>query len=215
LVPIPDYQKFNLGSYIEYGLTDRVTLIAQPSLDDVHQGSVQPAAPVAAGTNLGARIGLVSFGSTILSLQAVGHIPFAESSTQTGLFDQDRVPAADLGLLLGHGFTISGMTGFVDFAVSHTWQGDALPDEWHADATIGLRPIPSLLLMLAGDVTVAGAVGASCTYWTNCWSWLKLRSSAVYDLSRNWSVEAGFFATVIGQNAGRELGPLVALWYRF
>ena len=30
LIPIPDYQKFSLGTYIEYGLSDEFTLVAQP-----------------------------------------------------------------------------------------------------------------------------------------------------------------------------------------
>ncbi len=211
LVPIPPYQKFELGTYIEYGLTDRITLIAQPSADVVHQAPAQPTSPAAAGTDLGGRVGLISFDSTILSLQGLVHIPFAASSMQTGLFDQDRVPAADLRLLLGHNFAIGRSTGFIDLAASHTWQGDGLPEEWHAYATLGVRPQPQLLIMLASYMTVAGNVGANCTYW----SWLKLQPSIVYDLSRHWSVEAGFFATVAGQNAGHELGPMAALWYRF
>ncbi len=173
---------------------------------------MQPVPPAAAGTDLGARVGLVTFGSTVLSLQGLVHMPFAAGSMQAGLFDQDRVAAADLRLLLGHGFAIGSTTGFLDVEVSHTWQADALPEEWHADVTFGLRPQPKLLLMLTSYMTIAGNAGMSCaTYW----SWLKLQPSIVYDLSRNWSVEAGFFATLAGQNAGRELGPMTALWYRF
>lgn len=216
LVPIPAYRKFELGTYIEYGLTDRITLVAQPSADVVRQEPAQPTPPAAAGTNLGARVGLVSFDSTVLSLQGLVHIPFAASSMQVGLFDQDRAPAADLRLLLGHGFAIGSTTGFIDVEASHTWQGDGLPEEWHADATFGVRPQPQLLIMLASYMTVAGHAGAACAYWScTYWSWLKLQPSIVYDLSRRWSVEAGFFATVAGQNAGRELGPMAALWYRF
>jgi hypothetical protein len=211
LVPIPAYRKFELGTYIEYGLTDRVTLIAQPEADLVHQASVQAAPPAAAGTDLGARFGLANFGATVVSLQAVAHVPFTKGSQQAGFFDQDRVPAMDLRLLLGHGFSIGTKTGFLDIEASHRWQGDGLPDEWHADVTLGLRPIPPLLIMLASFMTIAGHAKSACASW----SWVKLQPSVTYDLTRHWSVEAGFFATVAGQNAGRELGSLAALWYRF
>jgi hypothetical protein len=211
LIPIPAYQKFELGSYIEYGLSDRVTLIAQPGMDNVRQGAAQPIAPTAAGSDLGVRIGLFSFDSSIVSLQTLGHLPFTSTSMQAGLFDQSRAPSADIRLSLGHGFAIGGMPGFLDVAASHTWLGDSLPDEWHADVTLGLRPQPGILLMLASYTTVTGQSGASCIYW----SWMKLQPSVAFDLSRQWAVETGFFATIVGQNAGRELGPMAALWYRF
>ncbi len=45
--------------------------------------------------------------------------------------------------------------------------------------------------------------------------WFKLQESGVYDLSRDWSLQGGFFETIVGMNAGREPGPMVGLWYRF
>lgn len=216
LLPVPAYRKFELGTYVEYGLTDAITLVGQPTADLVHQAAAQAEPPVAAGTDLGARVGLANFGATIISLQGLAHVPFAAGSRQSGLFDQDRVPAADLRLLLGHGFAIGATTGFVDVETSHTWQGDGLPGEWHADLTFGLRPQPQLLIMLASFMTVAGHQTVPCAYWScTYWSWLKLQPSIVYDLSRQWSVELGFFATIVGQDAGRELGPMTAFWYRF
>lgn len=215
LMPVAAYRKFALGTYVEYGLTDAITLVAQPSADLVHQ-ALAPAPPFAAGTDLGVRVGVVNFGATVISLQGIAHVPFAAGSRQIGLFDQDRVPGADLRLLLGHGFAIGAITGFLDVEASHTWQGDGLPDEWHADATFGLRPQPRLLVMLASFMTIAGHPTAACTYLSCAyWSWLKLQPSIVYDLSRQWSVELGLFATIVGQEAGRELGPMTALWYRF
>ena len=96
-------------------------------------------------------------------------------------------------------------------AVSHTWLGDGLPDEWHAEATVGMRPTPKLMLLLASYATVSNDGGAVFAPWY----WMKLQPGVVYDLSQQWSVEGGFFATVVGQRAGRELGPTAALWYRF
>jgi len=44
---------------------------------------------------------------------------------------------------------------------------------------------------------------------------VKFQESVVYDVAPHWSLQGGFFETVIGTNAGRELGPMAALWYRF
>ena len=35
LVPVPSYRKFELGTYIEYGLTNWLTLVASPSYDRI------------------------------------------------------------------------------------------------------------------------------------------------------------------------------------
>ncbi len=52
-------------------------------------------------------------------------------------------------------------------------------------------------------------------YIIPAYNWVKLQESLVYDLSSVWSVQGGFFETVAGMNAGRELGPVAAVWYRF
>ncbi|HEY5226491.1 MAG TPA: hypothetical protein VIJ06_06850 [Methylovirgula sp.] len=214
LLPVSSYKKFDLESYIEYGLTSRVTLVLKPGVDVVHQAG-QTGPPAAASSDLGARIGLLDWGSTILSIQGLLHAPFASSSKRMALFDEDRAPGADLRLLLGHGFSIARLPSFLDLEASHTWRGDGLPQEWHADVTFGIRPQPQILIMLASYMTVAGNRSADCTSWRVCWMSVKLQPSIVYDVSLHWSAQAGFFATVAGQNAGRELGPTAALWYRF
>ena len=35
LIPVPSYRKFELGTYIEYGLTNWLTLVASPSYDRI------------------------------------------------------------------------------------------------------------------------------------------------------------------------------------
>ena len=44
---------------------------------------------------------------------------------------------------------------------------------------------------------------------------VKFQIGAVYDVSPRWSLEGGFFETIAGGEAGRELGPTAALWYHF
>jgi hypothetical protein len=209
LVPIPSYEKFELGTYVEYGLAERLTLIAQPFFDAARQG---PTSPVAiGGTELGARVGIAEFGPTVVSLQGVLHIPFTTGQLPLGGFDEDNVFSGDLRLLLGQTFEIGGAAGFLDLQGGYRWQDDGAPNEWHADFTAGVRPQMRLLMMLQAFATIADRATAVCARY----SWVKLQESAAYDLSRSWALQAGFFETVAGMNAGRELGPMLALWYHF
>ena len=208
LIPIPSYRKFELGTYIEYGLSDRLTLIAQPFFETARQDSTAVSVP---GAEIGARFGLANFGSTVVSVQGLLNIPLDSRQLPQAGFDEDDIFSGDLRLLLGHTFEVHGAAGFFDLQGGYRWQGDGAPNEWHADFTAGLRPQSHVLVMLQTFATLADSGTAVCERY----AWIKLQESLVYDLSRSWAVQGGFFETVAGTNAGRELGPMVALWYHF
>ena len=70
LIPVPDYQKFELGTYVEYGVTDWLTVSAAPAYD-----RVQTPVPGQSYTGVGesevaARVGLYHTDSAVLSVQA-------------------------------------------------------------------------------------------------------------------------------------------------
>jgi protein XagA len=211
LIPIPEYQKFSLGTYIEYGLSNDLTLVAQPFFDSDRQAtSPTPTRLTTGGTDIGLRAGVGNFGGTIVSLQATAHVPFVTRSPLVD-FDEDTVPSGDFRLLLGHAFTLDGFDCFADLEGSYRIEGDDEPGEWHIDATLGARPRRDLLLLIQSFATFAAqATPVSPTY-----IWVKLQESAVYEISPRWSLQGGFFETLAGSNSGRELGPTAALWYHF
>jgi len=43
----------------------------------------------------------------------------------------------------------------------------------------------------------------------------QVQPSFVYNLNPQWSIQIGGFLTVAGVNAGRELGPMLGIWYKF
>lgn len=208
LIPIPEYAKFELASYIEYGVLDDVTLIAQPFFDAAHQDDTSVSTP---GVEIGARLGLAQFGPSVISVQGLVNVPFSPARLGEADFDEDDVVSGDLRLLIGHTFLVEGAPGFLDLQGGYRWQTDGLPNEWHADFTAGIHPLPRFLLMLQTFATFADRSTAVCDRYY----WFKLQESGVYDLSRDWSLQGGFFETIVGMNAGRELGPMVGLWYRF
>ncbi|REF87746.1 hypothetical protein DES32_1375 [Methylovirgula ligni] len=210
LIPIPAYEKFSLGSYIEYGLSDEFTLVARPFFDHDTQATTPTTRLTTGGTDIGLRAGVANFGDTVISVQAVAHVPFVSRQPLVN-FDSDSIVSGDFRLLIGHSFSLAGMDGFVDLQGSYRLVGDDMPDEWHADVTLGARPRPNILLLLQSFATIAPQATAD----SPAYNWVKLQESLVYDVSTTWSVQGGVFETVAGTNAGRELGPLAAVWYRF
>ncbi|MGB7126605.1 MAG: hypothetical protein WBD42_07250 [Methylovirgula sp.] len=163
LIPIPVYRKFELASYIEYGLFDRLTLIVQPFYETARQDDAAVSTP---GTEIGARLGLARFGPTVISMQGLAHIPFHPGQAPQGGFDEDDILSGDLRLLVGHTFAVEGMPGFVDLQGGYRWQGDGAPNEWHADFTFGIRPLPRTLLLLQTFATVADGATRVCASYS-------------------------------------------------
>lgn len=159
LIPIPAYRKFELGSYIEYGLTDRLTLIVQPFFETARQDATAVSTP---GMDIGARFGLARFGSTIISVQGVLHTPFESVQFPGPDFDEDSVFYGDFRLLLGQPFEIAGAAGFLDLQGGYRRQNEGLPDEWHGDITVGIRPQSRVLVMVQAFSTLADRATAVC-----------------------------------------------------
>src|SRR6476469_6029332 len=111
-IDIADYQKREGFALIEYGLTDHVTLIAQPSFRHV---SVQGGS-TSSGlgyTDLGARVLVAQGKNSVFSLQATGRIPGTrrqDSLAQVGSTGGET----DLRALSGTGFKIGKADAFFE-----------------------------------------------------------------------------------------------------
>ncbi|MGH6936222.1 MAG: hypothetical protein ACRED2_08575 [Methylocella sp.] len=103
-----------------------------------------------------------------------------------------------------------GLEGFVEAQAGYRSYPAGQPGVWRIDLTMGLRPLPRLLMMLQSYTSI---VNGSLRFGHTSWS--KLQPSLVYAIAPQWSVQIGGFITVAGINAGRELGPFAAVWYRF
>jgi protein XagA len=208
LVQIPTYQKFELASYIEYGVTPKVALIARPSFSVSPSSTFGPNAIFS--TDLGLRVGLFDTVDTAISVQDQIHAPAGHTSWQGIIFDDSGVFSDELSLLATRSFVIGEHNAFIDGAVGYRWQSQDLPNEWHLDANFGIRSQPNLLWLVQSFATISTSAAPFGSY-----SALKLELSAVYDLSRTYSLQFGLFETVAGRNTGREFGPLAGFWYRF
>lgn len=211
-VGIPAFAKVESALYVEYGLTDGLTLLAQPSLRYTHVGGDFADDFQGFGyADLGARQRLWQGGGSVLSMQGVVRVPGATDGrrvAQIGNTDAE----IDLRLLFGHGFTLGTMGAFVNAEAAYRIRFDDPPSEFRLDLTAGLRPIPRWLVLAQSFTVVSNGAGRGPfpAYW-----YTKAQLAAVYEIGDGWSVQAGAVMTYAGDNALREIGGLVGLWWQF
>lgn len=231
LIPVQQYRKFELGIYIEYGLTDWLTLAVSPAYDRIRGHPFDPfqsPAPGRSYNGLGesgaaARIRLFQNETSVLSFQAGLQSKGASPTGLPGPFNLRRAASLELRTAAGASIPILGMESFLDAEAAYRFYADNQPGEWRFDLTFGMRPVPGLLVMLQNftsftkaPVLSQGGLGKfsfSTTYARSAWD--KLQPSIVIEIAPQWSIQAGGFFTVAGVNAGREFGPLIGVWYKF
>lgn len=151
---------------------------------------------------LGLRIAVIDTGRTVVSVYGgaviagdgrnVGYAPPGEGGVDY-----------ELRLLAGRSFTVRGRQAFAEAQVARLQRAD-LFDETRLDLTVGYAPSPRWLLLAQ---TYGGVTDAEP-------AWLKLEASAVGRYG-DWSLQAGWRASVAGRAGPVEDGPVIALWRRF
>jgi hypothetical protein len=234
LVSAPAYDKFETQLYVEYGLAEEITLVAETSYmrfrgsgalrpfeqlalltQEARAGAALYLPPgVGAGARyeglgagwLGARVKLLGIGSVIVSAQGS-----LRGATDPGrkFLDMSEHMQADARLQLGWPTELLGFFGFGDAQIGFRSSGQN-GDEIRGEITTGLRPRDDILLLAQGFFTFTpwasgGAFTASH----------RLQLSAVYDLTSAVSVQLGARAAIRGVNDSAERGLIGALWYRF
>jgi hypothetical protein len=207
LAPLSSYKKFELTAYAEYGATDTVTLIAEPSVVDLR---AKPPGQSYAGMGVleaGARVKLYEIDEWIFSTQAT--LRDATNARSRIFLDTGHGLQADARLLIGRSFTIFGFPAFSNLEIGYRSPG-GFGHEIRADATLGIRPIEKVLLLL--QAFNISAVHTTPLYPTRS---NKVALSAVYDVTQSISVQLGGIIGLPGVNTTTERGIISALWYRF
>jgi hypothetical protein len=208
----PRYNKFELGGWLEYGLTNHFTAILQPQFRSVSIARPTDAHHAGLGyTGLGARIGLWSNDNSTISFQSLVRIPGSgdeNDPTQAGSTEMEE----DLRLLYGRSFRLGAWPAFLDSEFAYRFRGGDAPDEIRSDVTFGVRPRPDLMLMAQSFSTFSQ--GNARGIYDVGWEW-KAAVSVVWDFAKDWSVQVGGIATLAGENTLQERGGFVALWKRF
>ncbi|MFN3669511.1 MAG: hypothetical protein ACK4VY_09410 [Brevundimonas sp.] len=194
-----------LGVFVEYGLTDRLTLQFKGDWQSGEDAFVdyEGRGPAEIGVTWQAW----RDDRTAFSLYA-GYADGGEGRNAgyaaPGQGDSDWEVRAALGRAFG-GFGRWGSSGsFVDLQAARRMRS-GLPDETRVDATAGLH--------LGDDwMALAQAYGGQAD--DDGPRWLSVEASVVRRFG-DWSLQAGWRQTVSGRETPESGGPVVALWRRF
>ncbi|CAN2532982.1 hypothetical+protein [Methylocapsa aurea] len=234
LVAAPSYDKFETQAYVEYGLIDALTFVAESSymrfrgsngsrqLEQLQFLTAEALAgaplylPAGVGGGaryeglgagwLGGRLRLLEWGATVVSVQA--SLRAATPTAQTYL-DMKRRLQEDARIQLGWPIELFGFTGFSEAQLGFRSAGQS-GDELRAEMTFGLRPIQGVLLLAQSFIAFSPWSGAAPFMSSQ-----KAQLSAVCDVTREVAVQIGVRASLRGVNDSAERGLLGALWYRF
>jgi hypothetical protein len=209
---LPEYRKVETTALVEYGLTDALTLVATPSFVAARTGGAQRDDYAGPGyTDLGARVRLWSDDASVVSFQALGRLAGPQDDrrpAQTGNTDE----ALDLRLLAGRGFALNGRNAWLNAEAAYRLRDNDAPNEWRVDVTLGWRVTEETALLAQSFNVISDGEGRGVypSYWYS-----KAQLSLLWQFAPKWSVQAGAFMTVAGENALREHGALLALWHQF
>jgi hypothetical protein len=233
LISTPSYRKFEAKAYVEYGATDWLTLVGEASGMDFRGASssrpdylnlliaqAKARAPLSLtapegphyhymGLGLGAigaRVRLFELGNYVISLEASLR---AASPSARRFLDMKDQWQADARLQIGRPIEIFGVPGFLDGQIGYRSRGQA-GDEIRADVTCGLRPFDRWLLLAQSFSAITPGAPAALFVASQ-----KFQLSAVFDVTRNLSLQLGGVAALSGANSPAERGLVSAVWYRF
>lgn len=200
-----DFDKLTVENTTEYGLTDAVTIYADPQwvIADMDGAKFRSTS--------------VEAGARILLFTRIGMLSLQSSAKTAGAFDMSTAAGGQAGrqfelrLLYGDSFQFLGHEGFLDLQAAERWIKRPRPNEVDFDATLGLR-LTANNLVLVQSFSLIGGGGARPPY--SSYRLHKLQASWVREIAGHWSLQAGYFHAVAGRNIVKENGIIAELWYR-
>lgn len=206
LVPIPDYRKFELTYYLEYGIASWLTgVLKADARTETSDGLIDAST---AGAAVGARIKLWQAPNWVLSGQLLG---------QTGDYDTvglqvgETEPGVESRLLFGYGFSVRGLPSYADTQVAYVFRTGGDVDEVKVDFTIGMKPWPKWELALQTFSTFS--VGSTATVPE--FNYHKVKASVLRQLGNRTAIQVSGQTLLFGENAVREYTGEVAFWRTF
>lgn len=213
LASTPRYSKQELGVLIEYGVTDRLTAIFDPGLQNIDIAPPTNAERFGLNyTEFGARYGFFESQDWVVSGQTTLRIPGTTDTSNPAAIGYTDVEA-DFRALLGHNFKAGDMPAFFDFEVAERWRTDGYPSEFRFEGTLGLKVYPRWMLLLQSFNVISEGSGISI--FGGSYEYYKVELSALYTLTDTWWLQFGGVSTYAGRNALQENGVILGVWHQF
>jgi hypothetical protein len=210
--PAVQQSRAEAQTYVEYGVTDRLTIFGQASLEHYALGA--PTSNVYNGldySDVGLTAKLWSTGEWVFSGEATVFAPGAHDASKPAQ-EGNTGGAGEGRLLAGGNFNLGSTPGFVDAELGYRLRTAGPPDEWHGDLTVGFKFTPRVMVMLQDFTTVSAA---STNHTFPAWRSSVIEASLVYALDEKWSVQIGAVTTVWTVKTNSQHGVAVAVWRNF
>lgn len=206
----PDYDQLLSFFEAEYGLSDDLTLIANPSLRRISIENSNDSFGLGP-TEVGARLRAYHDDRFVLSVQATGFIPGTSRGSRVA-----QIGSNDTGLdgrvQAGYGFNLGKISGFASLEGGYRLRSGDPPNEFHGDAALGVHATDRLLVI--GNLFNTWSDGTGQKGFPS-YRYSNLYVGGVYDLSRKFAVQFGGLSTLSGRNALRERGVFSGFWIKF
>ena len=213
LEPTPRYTKFELQTLLEYGLSDRFTLMIAPGYQYVNVAAPANASRNGLGySDFGGRLKFLEGDSWVLSGQTTVRAPGTDQAYNTAAIGYTN-PEVDMRVLFGRTLSAGPLAPFIDLQVAQRFRFGDPPDEFRFDATFGIRPAPDWLVLLQSFNVISEGGWSHVLYPSYDYS--KIQLSAVYKVTPALSLQVGLFSTFHGRNALHENGLITGLAYKF
>ena len=206
----PDYDQLMAFFHTEYGLTDDITLIADPSVRRIEIENAGDSVGLGT-TELGARFRLYHNDRFVLSVQATGFVPGTSRGSRVAQIGSNDAQA-DGRIQLGYGFTLGKVSGFASAEGGYRLRSADPPNEFHGDATLGVHASERILLI--GNLFNTWSDGRGRNGYPS-YRYSNLYAGGVVDVTHRVSFQLGALGTVSGRNALRERGLYSGLWLKF
>lgn len=205
-----DYDQLMAFFAAEYGVTEDITLLATPSLRRIEVEDDSTSFGIE-NVELGARWRLFHNDRWVVSAQGTAFIPGNSRRARVAQIGSNDAQY-DARLQVGHGFASGKLSGFASIEGGYRFRSGDAPDEYHADATLGIHATSRLILI--GNFFNTWSNGAGRGNYPS-YSYSNLYAGGVYEVRPGLSFQLGGLATVTGRNALRERGIYSGLWVKF
>lgn len=227
------YTKVEDSFRLEYGLRDGMTIGGSIELASV-RGTAQigtivtPTLPpqttniYATGWNYGVadprlylRQRLWQDDSSVISAQATTKFPSYFSNEQLPQSGSDKI-SQEVRLLAGTNFDWLEKSHFADVEAAYEYRPGQDADFLHADATLGLKFLDSVMLMpqLFSTWRLGGDNGAYTQSGNDSYDLVKGQLSAIVPVTDSVSLQASAFNHLYARNTGGGSGLTLGVWYK-
>ncbi len=216
------FEKHEASLFVEHGLTDRVTLVAKPSVQRIRSEQALPDGGVdrvdafgLGGSEVGARMLLGRPAGAAVTLQLTALSP---NTIENAAGDPvgDGGYGAEIRLLLGESWGWRRRGGFASAQLAYRARTEVDSPEARVDLTLGLRPSRDWMLLGQSfsrwsTERVSGFAQPDAQYYHQH----QVQFSALRHLDEDWALQLGAFASVAGRNVLDEEGGVIALWRKY